>query len=319
MDDSFSFLKEEFAPKQKSTRRQSLRQMRYSTICQKNISLCQTLTLPRYYVGKLGDKWTFPSDHLPVGANCRTFNVATWNVLNPAYLFWILRDKQGLANSSVLKAKNRTELIVEKIFQTLLHDTAPKQLLALQECSVELIEIVKKKLPSYYEILHKETFCIQSCLALIYDKRFFSLKTLSFQYPFFLDTHHEIIDAIFNHHDEEFRVINTHIPADPRLPSRYELAKYIENHPSHQMLVLGDMNFNQWEMEECFLKSSLELTCCHTGYPTNIGYDLYAKQIDFIFTSPNLMPQGLKADEVLNDLETHIDIMKKAPLCEKEG
>ena len=61
-----------------------------------------------YYVGKLAEKWQFPSDHLPVGAKVGNAHVISWNVLNNYFMEWVTTlDSQGLNGSLISKLNDR--------------------------------------------------------------------------------------------------------------------------------------------------------------------------------------------------------------------
>ena len=57
-----------------------------------------------YPVGELGEKWQFPSDHLPIGLTAGNIHVATWNTLNTRYIYHILTNQQGLRDSLIVDA-----------------------------------------------------------------------------------------------------------------------------------------------------------------------------------------------------------------------
>lgn len=61
--------------------------------------------LERVYVGKVHEKWQFPSDHLPIGATIGDFNIATWNVLNNVYLNWVYHRWPRLARVDDYQAR----------------------------------------------------------------------------------------------------------------------------------------------------------------------------------------------------------------------
>lgn len=53
-----------------------------------------------------GKAWPFPSDHLPIGLTVSfpskiDVRIASWNVLNTAFISWIYKDEQGLNGSAI--------------------------------------------------------------------------------------------------------------------------------------------------------------------------------------------------------------------------
>src|SRR5262245_39874654 len=55
------------------------------------------------YVGKLQEKWQFPSDHLPIGMTMDGLNIASWNVLDASFMRWMTeKDSQGLKHSMIV-------------------------------------------------------------------------------------------------------------------------------------------------------------------------------------------------------------------------
>lgn len=313
-DNPFSFLRESSSPKKISTRKQSLRQMKYACAHQTNITKCVNSILKKNYVGKLGAKWTFPSDHLPVGAKIGPFNLASWNILNEAYIFWIKRDAQGLKESPILQPKNkeREKQIIQTILAILEHETHPKQLLALQECSPTLLTTLEKELPPHIELLYRKEPGLQNVLALLYDKNFFILESLNYAFPFSTGRDREIMDLVFYHQEKPFRFIHAHVPGDPSSPARFELVNYLVSTKADQdrTTLLGDMNFTEWEMMDALIRSTENFLRCPTSYHTNVGCDLYAKQIDHIFTQKHLVAHPLQADEVLLSLKPHAQLLE---------
>ena len=54
-------------------------------------------------VGELGEKWDFPSDHLPIGVTINNHHIVCWNILNTDYLHWIETNSQGLKDSAIMR------------------------------------------------------------------------------------------------------------------------------------------------------------------------------------------------------------------------
>jgi hypothetical protein len=242
--------------------------------------------LPKQYVGKLGSKWDFPSDHLPIAAHIESFTVASWDVLNSAFLFWIMKDVQGLANSPALQNPLREDSLVAMCLEILEDPKSPKHLFALQECSPSFLTALQKKLPNHITLLYKSD--TPNCLAILYDTTVFTFEDLSFAYPFSSDPEREIIELKLRREESSFCFINVHLPENPASAARFELTRHLAQKNLKGTVLLGDMNFTAWEMEDALARGAEELVRCPLSYPTTIGYDLYAKQVDHIFAHKNL-------------------------------
>jgi hypothetical protein len=118
------------------------------------------------------------------------------------------------------------------------------------------------------------------------------------------------MDLTLLHRGTPFRFVHTHIPGDPALPSRFQLTNYLAVKETSHTILLGDMNFTEAEMADALLRNNVDLTLCKTKYPTNVGYDLYTKQIDCIFTHKDLEAVPLTAEEVLSSLERHVHLLQ---------
>ena len=112
----------------------------------------------------LGKDWRFPSDHPPVGATVavpaeeteETLHVASWNVLNKAYVNHIQANTQGLNESLICDLHNtdvddagadaRERMIVGMVLSMMSRQVAPVHLLCLQECSQSFLASLRSSL-----------------------------------------------------------------------------------------------------------------------------------------------------------------------------
>ena len=63
-------------------------------------------------MGELQEKWQFPSDHLPVGMNLDGLKIASWNVLNPLYMNWVI--EKNSKDQNVVLYDTRQLMLLEK-------------------------------------------------------------------------------------------------------------------------------------------------------------------------------------------------------------
>ena len=94
-----------------------------------------------YPVGELGDRWQFPSDHLPVGGTVGEIHFACWNILNTKYLNHIVDNGQGLRESFIMTANIlaseessitvRESTVIKDILEMIKHPLRPRSLIAL--------------------------------------------------------------------------------------------------------------------------------------------------------------------------------------------
>lgn len=323
-ENPFSFLHEKNSSK-RSTRKQSIRHMKSSYVYQENISKCIDLKshkaasiLRKNYVGKLGEKWAFPSDHLPVGTLVEGFGVVSWNILNSHFLFWIERDVQGLAASQALipleKKKQGLSSREEEVLQILLNMlNRGMRLVALQECSYSFLKDLEQKLPTDYALIYKDDPSIRNQLAFLYDKRLFTLRVPpTYSFPYRHDPTREVLEVSLSNGIKTFHFINVHIPGDPSLSARYDLVKYVSTKEDLSNTVfLGDFNFTEWEMEEAFMRIDKHEAFAHRypNYPTNIGPDLYAKCIDHIYTGKDLIVEPISPKQLSEKIDPHIALL----------
>jgi hypothetical protein len=137
-------------------------------------------------IGELGEKWTFDSDHIPIGGeiklgdptnqNRATANVSfgSFNVLNTNALEWILKPEnggkpgggtQGLDNSAITKNNQvkgkegltrREENTLQSVQEMLTPSkpgTVSRDFLALQECSPKFEAALRKRLGKSFPII----------------------------------------------------------------------------------------------------------------------------------------------------------------------
>lgn len=208
----------------------------------------------------LGSKWTYPSDHLPVGVTLKGkeyISVVSWNVLNSMWIGHIdnENDPQGLRESSIVtlhsvKCGDYTERemrVAEKIIEFL---TKSADILCLQECSRKMLELITERVNTVFF----ERFRIVSSNpkfndvgVIIYDAcKFYKPKLRVSHGVYTDDKDHYIMDAIFSIRSDKklLRVVNTHIPGGETSSGGSQFVNYLfrEWDPKLTTLLVGDMN-----------------------------------------------------------------------------
>ena len=276
------------------------------------------------YVGKLKERWQFPSDHLPIGITIGDTHIASWNVLDADYMSWITeKDSQGLKRSMIvdehiyIEARNLTvrEIhIIDMILQMISHRTHPKSLIALQECNKAFVKEVSLSLPEGFKIIsHKgQSFII--------DTKVYTILNAKAVFGVFCQTPQRGVQEIFlqnNVTGEELRLINAHLPGDPLHPARFEFTQYLAKtfDPAIPTIAMGDMNFNEFEMKQALDQAFGEEGpfILHSSYCTNITpFTFTSKIIDhFLVYAPSQMKVKINtAEEVITGLTPMVDLLE---------
>lgn len=260
--------------------------------------------LTPHYIGELQEKWQFTSDHLPMGAKLDDFYIVTWNVLNSEYMGWIEMNTQGLKYSLIMQEHvyldgtgltARDAHVINQIHQMINHPSHPRSVLALQECSRPFIDALAASLPGSMKMIRSSEIPQKDQNILIYDANVFAYAPeesaiVKDAFPSQLGRSLMDIMLIKKDSNEKFRFINAHVPGDPNLPGRYEMANYAARTQQDDAvtIVLGDMNFDDMEMLEAFNRAYAgsgkeNLFQNYANYYSNIGIDKYAKCIDHLF------------------------------------
>ncbi|MCX6991138.1 MAG: hypothetical protein NTX49_08775 [Chlamydiae bacterium] len=276
------------------------------------------------YVGELQELWQFPSDHLPISMTMGDIHIASWNVLDADYMSWVTeKDSQGLKRSMIVDEHiyiEGTSLtvrdlhVIDMILGMISHATHPKSLIALQECNKAFVKELRARLPTGYEVIsHKgEAFIVDTNAYTILDAKevlgvFSETPKRGFQ---------EIL-LQSNLTGEKLLLLNSHLPGDPLDPARFEFTEYLAKtfDPSAATIAMGDMNFNEFEMEQSLLvafagRSPFSL---HSSYCTNISpFAFTSKAIDhFLVYLPNGLQIELNTpEEVMTGLTIMVDLLE---------
>lgn len=277
-------------------------------------SLAPVLIPKGQYVGELQEKWQFPSDHLPIGMSFEGLGIASWNVMNTIYFKWVEENSQGLSrsmlaqenvllpNSSLtLREKHTVDQVLEMVSQ-------PRSLIALQECGTAFLEELGNRLPSHFKMILQDMKGAKDQNVVLYDTRILELE--SSQVPrIFSEDKRGFQELIFKRLDQgtRLRIYNAHLPGDPAGPGRFEFGSYVAASQTDGIptIAMGDMNFNELEMDEAFRKMTPGSYEILTPYCTNISPNTFiSKAIDhFILLNTSDKGQISRPEELLEGLD----------------
>ena len=241
-------------------------------------------------VGKLGRKWRYHSDHLPVGAMVDGFQVASWNVLNTAYIDNLKKERgggynAGLNGSKITTSKYRDVTVGNDIVN--MAKTHP--IIALQEMNPKVIRNLQKRLPHMQFIMGTNSGDRE---VLLVDKRKFDVADFSVQdQKSFQNQPHTFVQAKVRNKTtgKYYRFVTTRLQGfqQHNVNSRHELKSYLEKKCGKEtpLIVLGDMN------------------CGPEDMPMPAGFDPYNKYNNHVST-------GL-GDEIYSRVFDHIWINKR--------
>lgn len=281
---------------------------------------------PTDYVGKLAEKWQFPSDHLPVGAKVGNANIITWNVLNNHFMSWVTElDSQGLNGSLISKLHDQKSLKYpgltlrdELIASQLLHIISNNDnlILALQECSPEFTRALDQMLPSHMDMLLSDKPGASIDYNIVaYNKNTFTLTNSSIDKPFTLSDPKRTtltLNLQEKSTQQNYQVICAHIPGDPNKPGTTEFAHHVLSHlkPDHHTIALGDMNFTHDEMQAAFNQVAPNSLRNLASYNTNINPVTFtAKAIDHIWVNTDLPCTTFSPNQILPNLQSTVDLL----------
>lgn len=283
--------------------------------------------MKKYHVGKLHENWRFPSDHLPIGIEVDGVRIISWNVLNQAYMEWVTdMDSQGLNGSMIsdlLTIVDSNGLTMRDVFAVdMIENMMSKgEIVTLQECSEPFLQHLQARLPNDWDIIKSFKSPRVDQDVILYNKTRLNYKpsqseTSRLVYP--SSPGRPVQNAYFsNTTGKDLRIINAHIPGDPALPAREELAHYV--HRQHTdgstTVALGDCNFERDEMVEAYRKAGFREFSLHSPWKTNIDpYSKESKGIDHAFVIGGTDSRDLSPGEVLSNgnLQETIELLNQA-------
>jgi hypothetical protein len=329
------------------SQRASARRMRHqlapTPVLQLNDEVAKASPSP-FFVGELGERWRFPSDHLPVGMSINGLNFANWNILNTAYLGYILSNSQGLKDSLIMETNcigqdprltEREEIILDQVLTLLQHPTSPRALLSLQETGEAFWEVLKERLPPNF----KTTTTFPNDLAngdvFIYNSDQFEYVSLqSERYTCYPTNTMMSLTLKERSSGQQYRFIQSHVPGGPvhSAPAREEFADFVMKQfdSSMVLVVMGDMNRPPQDFLNNFARSSEKYSMeqpyknAVIPYPTHINTHQEASWIDnLFFFTPSKMPVEIaKENSFFPSLQKTINLLQKealSPSVEREA
>lgn len=272
------------------------------------------------HVGELQEKWQFPSDHIPVGVIVNDHNIASWNILNTAWMDWVEQNSQGLQRSILISenipVEEGSSLTVRELHtvQMVLEILENHSLLCLQECGKHFIAALEKALPSNMRIVLSEGKTAICQNIVIYDSSKFTLNeersTMDFPYSE-SDPERSVMNLVFQDGNDTYRIINVHVPGDPEKPAMMELGEFVakEIREDEITICMGDMNFNEIEARAAFDQVQGDYSLL-SPYPTNISPVIFdSKCIDHIFISGTTQIEVNAPEDLIEGLTGTLNLL----------
>lgn len=288
----------------------------------------------RVLVGMLRKKWQYPSDHLPVGADVNGTKIVSWNVLNgePEVMKWVIEHDTQALKGSMLSALNQpvgnskvTQRELE-VIRRVGDMTSRHHAVALQECSYDFLNNLQKTLSADWQLVRCTDKPMLDQNAVVFDAKALTYKPEGSEVTFsafpLSNKTKPLQNLLFEKNDgTPLRLINTHIPGDPKSPGRHEMAQYLyQNLKDGQPTALvGDHNFEKNQIADAFYRAGLSDFTLWAPWRTNIdpvthqtpgGPSKTSKAIDFVITW-NTPSQPLSAEHIdpSGSLQSHIDLL----------
>jgi hypothetical protein len=118
-----------------------------------------------HYVGKLGEQWQFPSDHLPIGIGYDDLSILSWNILDTDYISAIsYKNAKGLRGSLILEKNyyyqspsiTERDLLVIDFLMIMMTNERPIDLFFIQECNPLVFSEINNRLPKNFSCLFQQ-------------------------------------------------------------------------------------------------------------------------------------------------------------------
>ena len=240
---------------------------------------------------------------------------------------WVEQNSQGLSRSQIAqehiyidgtKLTVRDLHVIANIQSMLDHPTHPRSVIALQECSEAFIEELRQQLSPHYGIVVTADTGLKDQNSVIYDKRTleYDASNSTIAEGIFSQDQRSLMNLCFLRNEGCIRIINAHLPGAPGNPAPQEFAAYVASQTAADTITIamGDMNFNEVEMNAAFQKNiPQEIQYDFLApYCTNIGLDFSSKSIDhfFVFAKDKHAITQNSAEETLTGLQDVVDLLK---------
>jgi len=197
-----------------------------------------------------GAAWGFPSDHLPVGVRVGDWAVASWNMLNNAYMRYIFKNEQHLVGSAITNLNvsstigglTRRDVACIEIVEQLV---ATHTVVCLQEVSAPVARYFRGwRQRTTVALASSAPDDAVDRVAILYNTERLQLLVPARVTPYASKDNRAILDATFASSSAPpvLRVVATHVPLGKGLQ---ELTQYLETAnvaADVPVVVCGDMN-----------------------------------------------------------------------------
>lgn len=256
-----------------------------------------------FFIGELGAKWQFPSDHLPRGLSIGDIHIAFWNILNKNYMKYIEKNDQGLRDSDILfynvpanldvKLTLRELFCVNIILDMINHSSHPRSMIALEETHIDVINYLKKVLPDHWAIVTPPGQPASEDLYL-YDKNVFDFVRID-AVKYSEERSTSILTLILKERSSgrTYRFLQSHIPGGPHSAEACKkfAQEAIRQYNHLEIIVLmGDMNTSPNTIKEALVQAvrphgplPLPYAYVPINHPSHINTHLEASWYDHFF------------------------------------
>ncbi|MBA3238602.1 MAG: hypothetical protein H0T62_09695 [Parachlamydiaceae bacterium] len=289
-----------------------------------------------FFVGELGEKWQFPSDHLPRGMSIGDTHIAFWNILNKNYLNHIESNTQGLRDSSILKdnipAGNGVKLTlreltcVQIILDMINNPTYPRSMIALEETHGDVINYLKKVLPDHWSLVTPSDHPYSQDLYLYNTQIFDFVAIRGVKYEATLPKSILTLTLTEISSGHTYRFVQSHVPGGPNSPEGCK--KFAEEvmkqyNTKETTIIMGDMNASPNTIQDAFKKAAQQnglerspFNYVPIDHPSHMSTKLEASWIDnFFIYRPKGLPGKVQAshlpEEVHESLVPIIELFKE--------
>lgn len=286
-----------------------------------------------FYVGELGEKWQFPSDHLPRGMSVGNLHIAFWNILNKNYLYHIEENTQGLRDSSIM-ADNipvstdstltvRELICIEMILDMINHPTHPRSIIGLQETHGDVLYHLKKLLPGNWVVANPPGQPRSQDLYL-YDTDVFEFVAV--RGVRYTENQPKTIFTLTlreKSSGEVYRFVQSHVPGGPNSAEgseKFAIEAIKQYSTTETSILMGDMNASPTTIKEALKKASVNAKLGQQPYryvaidhPSHMNTHLEASWIDnFFIARPKIggKVQANQPEEIHESIEAIIDFFK---------
>lgn len=274
----------------------------------------------------IGSRWELPSDHLPIAARVGSLTIASWNVLNKAYIHHLRRWHEGLANARLVRedvrAPGSDTLTVREVraLGIVRQLTDKFDIVLLQECSSYFLQELQSTLPAGRRLVSGRPGTAVDNICAIINLSAASVDEGASQF---------LVNGYPNRAErpimnmmlvaaggERLRLIHSHVPGDPRRPGLPQFARYAARYcrrSAQPVIVAGDLNFPEDEVRPAFREHRVSALTSLNSLNTILGDDGAPKRIDHILLfgdAPDAAP--IAPEEISAEVAAHAALLNPA-------